>query len=707
MTYKLLNEAKKDDSYQGWKRKTENFRGLFSKTVVTLQEKLKAVEALTQDLIDEAETAEQCYRLAHRRAMDNLLQTSKDQYLSLDEDINHIGSLAVQIVHRLEAHDARQQSARKAICLIKHFQEFNGWNPSEFNQDILPNKKMPLVFTDPSRQQEAIEIVSELNKFVADSKSPRCENGNKNMKLYISHLENELKEEFEFNLEKLRYKDNQKALEEMKKVVILCENLRSTKPCIYSYLDQRFAHYQNRYNWDRDLDPKIKRDLIHYRDQRMEQIHSIFQDEKILMHKIFGTEGISVLKLLLEKIITQVLKPYTYRLLPTLSGNWAESLAHLEMLSSLHECTVSMLKKLDLDEDYRESLIFLMFGFFKEGYIRKELKCQELFFDSKVSKALPMKKKGGEVLIVNPVNPSVVMECLKFTDSALARCKCLSTEHSVGDNLLRIFDHLINCISEYLKRGLYSAKSFLHQTVSGKDEYRLEVAFTILHFEHVAVCNLRTRFEAILESLSPPLRTKAKLSMHNNLYYRLSSLVEDVLNLIVDRMVHHAKTILNPPRRFFQLGGKSQSKMLGDGRSEACRNLLDFLDKQMTLVDSCLFGSNREIFLTCLGVRLYDTIHKHSCSSRNIALNEIAQLVADLSEYERWVQSKFKVPKVVELFERLPLLGKVPVLVASGLHEFIKEELRDKHKIPVQEIEDFLKIRKDYSRLPINLLLSK
>eukprot|EP00761_Pharyngomonas_kirbyi_P005414 gb/GECH01005419.1/.p1 GENE.gb/GECH01005419.1/~~gb/GECH01005419.1/.p1 ORF type:complete len:758 (+),score=167.77 gb/GECH01005419.1/:1-2274(+) len=705
LTYKLLNEAKKDNLYYGWKRKNQNFLQLFSEAVTELKSLLNNAEDETLQLMKKTKASEKEYSKIQEKTFASFNSSSIEEVQSLDDKMNHAGSIAVQIVHRLENFHSRKQRAKKAINLIKYFKEFNDPDTHNFIRDIVKAEKMSSVFLDPKRRDEAISIAGELHQSIRYSSSDQCANGKRNVKTYVQYLEDEILEEFEKYLTDIGFEENEKHIHELKRCIDLCRILDSPVPCIKTFIHKRCEQYDEKFNWTNDSDSQERRDLRHYRYNRMDQIKQAYNNESDIIRKIFEEDSKSVLFGFFQRVVKTSISRYVKRILPEASVGWHTLVTHLDILHTLYTITLNTFYSLNLDPNERESLMNMIFQKYTKDYVINELICQELYLKEKLSTGNEIKlhhKESKEPIIENPVNTTIIMECLKFNEEGIERCKKLSDRFSRGDNLIKIFEKLIKAMHTNLERGIQTAVRFLQHGVHKDEEKRLKTCFEIIHYEHVAIGNLYTTLQTLMPELSSGQKSAARLLLKQNLLAPLSSEVEEALNLAVEIACHRAKDILDPPKKFYQVG-KPKQQILGDGRSSSCRDLLKFLDDLLVLVDSCLFGANKERFLLILGNQLFRIIQGHTCMEKNLSNERYGAIVADLGEYERWFEVNFPLPEIRDLFARLPMLGKLPMLTENGLKEFIQVELRQKRNIPFNDIDNFLRMRKDYSQISSDL----
>ncbi len=289
-----------------------------------------------------------------------------------------------------------------------------------------------------------------------------------------------------------------------------------------------------------------------------------------------------------------------------------------------------------------------------------------------------------------------VVQLIKENASAIGRCKKLTNKKDLPNNMFEIFKLLVNTIEEYVDRGL----DFALSTVEVHDPKNppMPYFFKALQLANSILQNLQRHLEQnIIPFVSIDFAVQLNcIKIKDSMFSRLEMKVALGLELTLKSIFNHIEYILGNEQKKTDYHPKELSPLLNiyvdNSPSVACTKVCQFIEKQLDLILASLYGSNREFFLTEIGLKFYQVLTT-SLKNYHISHTGAIRFMRDLSEYQR-VMRKFEVSAVEDKFDFLREIASL-FLVAPENIENVLSQL-DRNRMNREELLSFVKMRADY-----------
>ncbi|KAL0479910.1 Exoc5 [Acrasis kona] len=304
------------------------------------------------------------------------------------------------------------------------------------------------------------------------------------------------------------------------------------------------------------------------------------------------------------------------------------------------------------------------------------------------------------------LNFEVVVTLINECATALSRCRKLSTVYQLPDNMSRCFKVLATFVGDYIDRGITAAMSTIEvnnpKLPPKTDMYQtLQLANSMLqkvqqHLEQQIIPHVSINVNVQLQCV------KTKDDMYGKLELKVVKSLELLLKAILSHVQYifeqESKKTTNEykPKENINLNQVYMDHKCTTGCARVCK----FLEEQVQYLSLCLYGSNRELFLSELGSEFYRVL---TTQLKNFSVNSPGAIVLmrDLGEYQKCMR-RFEVQAVDDLFDALREVSNL-FLVAPQNMENVLGQL-DNKKMSKEEIHDFVKMRTDYKTEKLNRL---
>ncbi|KAL5008482.1 hypothetical protein ScPMuIL_014063 [Solemya velum] len=623
-------------------------------------------------------------------------QTSYSHFQALDERINFVATKVVHLGDQLEGVNTPRARAVEAQRLMNYL--------SEFLSDQPPKST---VFTDPFQLQLAAEIIQKLHLIALELPAgERFAKARNKIAEKYDHIERELIEEF-----RQAHKAGDKR--KMKRVAMVLSNFKGYGQCVDAFIEetQKGAFLK--------ADPFD--DVVPLCERTSELVNEVFSSPEVVLGKL-------VQNIFLEKLQSHISKKLDLK---------GEPDHYLSNLFSLYTRVLKVSNdlakfKLGNDSSLLMKLVKSMFNKHLEAYIGVETKylkdrCALLlrqYYDCKehhkksiqtgglselrrdlqakigtVTKANinigpTIENYGGETFL----SQEVAINILQETKMAFKRCQVLSSNSDLAANAIKVLDVLIQyLVTEHIdyaiEIGLQGIP--LPDPKAPPDIYFFDVvgqANTLFHlFE-----------KQFLDSVVPliissPMHSEC-LQRKRELRDQIETKIDTGLDRSLNAIVGWIRIIASEQKK---IDFKPEDENAMMNFTNACSRMVKFLNCQMQSIRDSLDGKNVEVVLTELGTRFHRLIYDHIQQFQYNSLGAMI-IIWDVNEYRKCMKD-FKIPLVIQLFEKLHALCNLLVVVPENLKQVCSgDQLSGLDKAVLLS---FLQLRTDYKSARLVTLL--
>lgn len=293
----------------------------------------------------------------------------------------------------------------------------------------------------------------------------------------------------------------------------------------------------------------------------------------------------------------------------------------------------------------------------------------------------------------------IVVSFIHTNTEALTRCKKLSSKNDIPKNMLAIFELLKNSVYDYVKRCLEFSVATLEGT-SSKKEPPMELYQTIQLTNSVLQKIQRHLEQNVLPSIvsvSLPIQLQC-IKLKDDLFSSLESYVVRGLELMLKAIVKYCDYIFEKEQKSTAADYKPKENdqrfvFVEHQPTLACSKCCAFLSAHADQIQTCLFGKNREYFLTKLGVHIFQLL---SNELRKYSVSDIGaiKLMRDLSEYQKTIR-QFQVSAVEDQFDTLREIANVLLVLPQNLVDVV-QQLEKNPSVKHEDVVAFIRMRSDY-----------
>jgi hypothetical protein len=272
--------------------------------------------------------------------------------------------------------------------------------------------------------------------------------------------------------------------------------------------------------------------------------------------------------------------------------------------------------------------------------------------------------------------------------------------------MAKIFEVLIRYVGDYIERGIAISRATI-ENINGKNPPRPDM-YQTLQMANTMLQKIQQHLEQNVipaVSVSLPIQLQC-VKMKDDLYGKLEVKVVSALELILKAIMEHVKFNLESekkktaqeymPKESINLNQIYVNHRSTGGCSKACQ----FLETQVQYLSICLYGRNREIFLSELGAEFYKLLNAYL---KGFSVNNPGAIVLmrDLSEYQKCMR-RFEVQLVDDLFDGLREMSNVFLVAPQNLENVLSQ--LDQKKMSKEDIRGFIKMRADFKDSKLNKL---
>ncbi|CAH1793026.1 unnamed protein product [Owenia fusiformis] len=630
-------------------------------------------------------------------------QLAFQKFQELDERINYVATKVVHLGDQLENVNTPRARAAEAQKLMQYFSEFlNNEGPTS---DL---------FSDPFKLYQAADVMQKLHLIVQEL--PPGEKFEK-AKLRIGHkydqIERDLIEDFvrsQQNGDKAR----------MKEIAGVLANFKGYNQCIDAFIEQC--------QYNAFLKPDVFADAFPLCMKTSELINECFTNPEPVMAKF-------VLNIYEGKIKEHI----TTKLMDT-----EDQEKYLKNVYELYTKTVKLSNDLSVlrlgsDSTFLTKITKNIFHRYLETYIGLEIKflrdrCTAVlqrYYENKGHQKKNIQTGGqvkpgqrihdfrrefqaviGQKANIN-IGPSIenyggetflshetVINVLQETKFAFKRCQALSSQNSLAENAVQIFEVLVQYMC--IEHILYAIDIGLQAIPLPDAKQQPEIYF----FDVVGQSN--TIFHLFEKQFSDNLVPLVSLTQYHSECAKkkkdLMEHMENKLDIGLDRtlnaMTGWVRHILQTEQKktdFNPVSDDAQMMMF----SPACAKVVKYITSQLKIVKDGLDGKNVENVLREWGVRIHRAIYEHM---QQFLYNSMGGMLAicDVNEYRKCMKA-FQVPLVNQLFDTLHSLCNLLVVVPDNL----KQVCTGEHMAGLDKsaLLSFVQLRADYKTAKIAVLM--
>lgn len=659
-------------------------RRLLEEFVGHIQE-LKILDERIQRRVEKLEASCQKEAKEYARKVQELQkgnQVAFQHFQELDEHISYVATKVCHLGDQLEGVNTPRQRAVEAQKLMRYFNEF------------LEGNLTSEVFTDPSKIQEAADIIQKLHLIAQELPFDRFSAVKSRIASKYHDMECQLIQEF-------TTAQRNSDIGRMREVASVLLHFKGYSHCVDVYIKQC-------------------QESAYLRADVFEDAAQLCQRVNKQVGEVFSSPE-SVMARLVQNIYELKLQTYVRERLEECRKADAEQ--YLTKLYDLYSRTASLshrLAELDLGTEphaYLAKLTKAVFQHYLESYIEVEvsyLKSRsatvlQRFYDGKSHHKRPIVTGGiqdlkerirqrtnlplGTVIETHGetfLSQEVVVTLLQETKTAFERCHKLSDQSDLPKNAVKIFYILVDflCVEHIdyaLELGLSAIPS---PDAKNANLYFLDVvqqANTVFHlFDKQFSDHLMP-----LVSASPKLTEclQKKKEVIEQMELKLDNGIDRTLNC----MLGQTKQILNTEQKKTDFKPEDES-VFQNQYTNACVKVCAYVRSQVERIRQSMDGKNVETVLTEFGLRLHRLIYEHQ---QQFTYNSTGGMLAicDLTEYQKCAK-EFQIPLVLQLFNSLHALCNLLVVAPDNLKQMCSGEQLS--ALDRSVLHAFVQLRVDY-----------
>lgn len=621
-------------------------------------------------------------RQVHNLQEDN--KTAAKTFRQLDEKINHVATKVLHLGDQLDSVNAPRSRVVEAQRLMAHL---NGFITSE--SDTLP------LYSDPTRIDEAADIIQKLYIIAQDLPTPKFLTVNKRIEKKYDEIERALIEEF-------ATKQRRDDLKRMKEIANVLSQFKGYSQCIDAYIEQSQGGCL--------LIKDVFSYLLPLCEKNNQIINEVFKNPDQVMSKFI----LNIYHLKLNEYITNRLSQNldTYNFLCVLFDLYSKTNQLSSNLAALN---------IGYDINFMSKLTDNIFNKHIDNYIELELKNLKArnssnlqkYYESKNHQKKPIQTGGFQDLkrdlqaviatraniniaqIENYGGETFLSEELAITilqDAKLAfqRCALLSRPDERSQNATQILDRLLNCLlSEHVDYALDLGLQAIPVVEGGRNLPELYF-FTVVHQTNNITHLLEKQFSDIVVPLV------INTPRYNDCVQKKKFVMEDIERKVNTGMDRSLNAILTWVKLYLQVEQKKtdykpETDDFTTMISPPCKVVVQYINSMIQQIKANLDGNNVNAVLQELGIRLHRTIYDHMLQFQyNTAGAMVA--ICDLNEYRSC--AKPLGPLVTKLFETLHALCNLLLVKPENLQQICSEDsLVDLDR---SVVHNFIQLRSDF-----------
>lgn len=640
-----------------------------------------------------------------------VFQQSIDTFQELDGKINHVATKVLHLGDQLDSVNGPRSRVVEAQNLMIHLSEFLTMGPLN-----------SAIFTDPSRIDEAADVIQKLYLISQDLPSPKFEHVKTKIERKYDETERALIENF---LQAQKKED----LKRMKEIATVLSHFKGYSQCIDAFIEQSQAGCL--------LSKDVFAYLLPLCKHNYDIIKKVFANPEQVMAKFV----LNIYHLKIQEYITSKL------------DTKLDSFTFLRTLYELYSKTNQLSNDLKIfqmgnDSNYLSKLTSNIFNKHIDNYIGLELKCLkerstinlQKYYESKNHQKkqiqyggfqdlrrdlqavigtraniniAQIENYGGETFL----SEELAITILQDTKNAFQRCQLLSKPEERAHNAFQILDRLLNCLMvEHVDYAVELGLQAVPVVEGGKNPPILYF-FIVIHQTN----NITHLVEKQYSDLVVPLVQNTP--EYVNCIQKKKFIMEDIekkINNGLDRCLNaistwvkvflqneQKKSDFKPETDDFDTVASPVCKKYGIKNCillifndfQACKTVSQYVQTIIKEIKQNLDGNNVVGVLQELGIRLHRVIYEHLLQFQyNTAGAMMA--ICDLNEYRACTKPLGAF--VTELFETLHALCNLLLVKPENLQQVCSED--SLVNIDKSILHNFIQLRSDFKMQRQNIL---
>ncbi|XP_044265704.1 exocyst complex component 5 [Tribolium madens] len=607
-----------------------------------------------------------------------------DTFQELDGKINHVATKVLHLGDQLDSVNGPRARVVDAQNLMTHLNEFLQTGPLT-----------SVIFTDPSKIDEAAEVIQKLYLISQDLPSPKFEGLKRKIERKYDETERTLIEEFS----NAQRRDDFKRMKEIANVL---SQFKGYPQCVDAYIERSQAGCL--------LSKDVFSRLLPLCQLNYEVIKKVFNNpEQVLAKFVLNLYHLKLQEYIASKLSSKL-----------------DSYNYLKTLYELYDRTNQLSQDLSVfnmgsDKNYLNKLTSNIFNKYIDNYITLELKCLkerssanlQRYYESKNHQKkqiqsggfqdlrrdlqavigtraniniAQIENYGGETFL----SEELAITILQDTKQAFQRCQLLSKPEDKASNASQILDRLLNSLLiEHVDYALELGLQAIPVVEGSKNPPTLYF-FTVVHQSN----NITHLLEKQITDLAVPLILNTP--KYNDCMQKKKFILEDIerkVNTGLDRTLNAVaswvKLYLQSEQK--KTDFKPETDDFDTVASPACKAVSQYISNVIKEIKDSLDGNNVTAILQELGIRLHRVIYDHLLQFQ---FNTAGAMVAicDLNEYRSC--TKHLGPLVAELFETLHALCNLLLVKPENLQQVCSED--SLVNLDRSVLHNFIQLRSDF-----------
>eukprot|EP01027_Heterolobosea_sp_BB2_P013735 GEZU01019774.1.p1 GENE.GEZU01019774.1~~GEZU01019774.1.p1 ORF type:complete len:363 (+),score=120.97 GEZU01019774.1:132-1220(+) len=301
----------------------------------------------------------------------------------------------------------------------------------------------------------------------------------------------------------------------------------------------------------------------------------------------------------------------------------------------------------------------------------------------------------------NPLKLDVIISLIHSNSAAIKRCRKLSHEITFHTSVVTIYNILLKYINSLLTEGIDAGIEALQNNSKQKPSFDF---FRLVQVENLALQNIQRHFDSeVLPHITSHLELRMQcLNAKGELLTRLEAKVIKGLEMNLKVMIDYSKHLLETEQKKtdYSIKPKEFNPSTDNAVTTACSKCVEFIEEQVELIKSALFGRNREEFLMEFGLQFYRVLTTHLKSFTVSSIGAV-RLMRDITDYQNCVKS-FGVGAVEDKFNLLREISNIFLVAAENIEAVLMEIPLS--KVSKEELLSYVKMRHDFKTAKLGKL---
>ncbi|PAV69328.1 hypothetical protein WR25_27301 [Diploscapter pachys] len=600
----------------------------------------------------------------------------------LDSSMQGISTKVVHLGDQLEAVHQPRVKASDTLQLMNHFDEFlrERWLNS-------------MLFSDPEKLLESASLIQKLYSISQELSTEKYAAVQSRIADKYDVVEGLLLEEF------ARAQRNEKRMAEVAKVL---SEFKGYNHCVHQYVQFVESHLKSN-------DAQLFDECLLLCKTFKPKIEKIFPNPDMVMHKLV----LNLFTVRIREFIKSRLEDCKDR---------RDDEEYLQNECQFYNQTIKLCRQLEAEKIVTDTAFLNMltkkiFENYLAKYVKDELdylnascvKILQKFYNSKKhtkkqiqagglqelkrdvqARLMNVENFGGETFLSEDVAIGILQE----TKNSLHRAAQLCEKESLPSTVESIFDILLKYL--YLEHVDYAVELAISGITLAEPKTEPPPYFFPAAAQTTTIMLLLAKqyddsiFHLLKNSMLEQVVVKKWTNALRSLEKKVNQGMRRQLNAIIGYVRYLLSTEQN--RNDYRSDGEVTIQV-----SQACRQIVRFLNTQINAMENACDGSNLQSLETELSNKLYNLLHVHILQF-TYSTSGTMLLLCDLNEYRRCV-STWRFPQ--QHLDTLHSLSNLLVVLPDNLVDAANSQLLA--NIDRSRIQEFIKLREDYRNLHINL----